>query len=91
VEISDTTVSSDRRKGGLYARAGIEDYWIVNLVARQLEVYRIPIADARRRYGHRYSSRIDLKPHATVIPLALPQAVIPVADLLPAPPPPPTP
>jgi Uma2 family endonuclease len=84
VEVSDTTLSSDRRKGGLYARAGIEEYWIVNLVAHQLEVYRAPIRDARRRYEHRYSSRTDLLPPATVSPLALPQAVMPVADLLPA-------
>jgi Uma2 family endonuclease len=85
VEVSDTTLSSDRRrKGSLYARAGIADYWIVNLVARQLEVYRVPIPDARRRFGHRYSARTDLLPTATVSPLALPQAVIPVADLLPA-------
>jgi Uma2 family endonuclease len=82
VEISDTSLSTDRRKGGLYARAGIADYWIVNLVAGQLEVYRVPIPDARRRFGHRYSSRTDLLPPATVIPLALPQALIPVADLL---------
>jgi Uma2 family endonuclease len=86
VEISDTTLSGDRhRKGSLYARAGIADYWIVNLVAGQLEVYRAPIPDARRRYGHRYSSRTDLLAAATVSPLALPHAVIPVADLLPAP------
>jgi Uma2 family endonuclease len=57
---------------------------IVNLVGRQLEVYRAPIADPRRRSGHRYSLRADLLPTATVSPLALPQAVIPIADLLPA-------
>ena len=85
VEVSDTTLSSDRRrKGSLYARAGIADYWIVNLNARLLEVYRVPIPDARRRFGHRYSSRTDLTTPATVSPLGLPQAVIPVADLLPA-------
>jgi Uma2 family endonuclease len=85
VEIGETgSVSYLRHKGGLYAHAGIADYWIVNLVARQLEVYRAPIPDPRRRFGHRYSARTDLLPTATVSPLALPQAVIPVADLLPA-------
>jgi Uma2 family endonuclease len=85
VEIGETaSIMHLRRKGGLYARAGIQDYWIVNLVARQLEVYRTPIPDPRRRFGHRYSMRADLLPTATVSPLALPQAVIPVADLLPA-------
>jgi Uma2 family endonuclease len=43
VEISDSTLAYDRRrKGSLYARAGVADYWIVNLVQRQLEVYRAP-------------------------------------------------
>jgi Uma2 family endonuclease len=93
VEVSDTTLSSDRRrKGSLYARAGIADYWIVNLRVRQLEVYRTPVPDPRRRFRHRYSSRTDLlPPPATVSPVALPQAAIPVADLLPAPALPPAP
>jgi Uma2 family endonuclease len=85
VEIGETaSIIHLRRKGGPYARAGIQEYWIVNLVARQLEVYRTPLTDPRRRFGHRYSSRANLLPTATVSPLALPQAVIPVADLLPA-------
>jgi Uma2 family endonuclease len=83
VEVSDTTASYDRRrKGSLYARAGVPDYWIVNLQRRRLEVYRDPIADPSRRYGYRYSSRTDLVPPATVSPLALPQVAIAVADLL---------
>jgi Uma2 family endonuclease len=84
VEVSDTTVSYDRRrKGSLYARAGIQDYWLVNLVRRRLEVYRVPVPDPTRRYGHRYSSRTDLLPTATVSPLALPHVTLSVADLLP--------
>lgn len=43
VEVADTSLAKDRlRKGGLYARAGIADYWIVNLVDRVVEVYRQP-------------------------------------------------
>ncbi len=63
VEISDSTVSfARRRKGSLYARAGIETYWIVNLRRGWLEVYRAPVPNASWRYGHRYSSRTDLLP-----------------------------
>lgn len=29
-------------KASFYARAGIEDHWIVNLVDRALEIYRTP-------------------------------------------------
>jgi Uma2 family endonuclease len=83
VEVSDTTLSYDRRrKGSLYARAGVADYWIVNLVHRRVEVYRAPVPDANRPYGHRYSSRADLTPPAAIAPLALPQAAVAVADLL---------
>src|SRR6266478_1516710 len=43
VEVAESTLSFDRRdKGSLYARAGLPEYWIVNLVERVLEVYRIP-------------------------------------------------
>jgi Uma2 family endonuclease len=84
VEVSDTTVSYDRRrKGSLYARAGIADYWIVNLVRRQLEVYRAPIPDASRPYGHRYSSRSDLLPGSSVSPLAFPNVTLAIADIFP--------
>src|SRR5947209_6812140 len=71
VEVSESTLSYDRnRKGSLYARAGVQDYWIVNLVQRQVEVYRVPIPDARRRYGQRYPSRVDILPRTSLTPLA---------------------
>lgn len=84
IEVSDTTLSYDRRrKGSLYARAGIADYWIVNLKRDQLEVYRQPVPDPSRRYGFGYSAVevLRMSDHAT--PLAAPQARIAVADLLP--------
>ncbi len=84
VEISDATLSYDRRrKGSLYARAGIADYWIVNLNRGQLEVYRRPIPDPSRRYGFGYSSVDVLGPNESATPLAAPQAQVRVADLLP--------
>ncbi|HZY90430.1 MAG TPA: Uma2 family endonuclease, partial [Gemmataceae bacterium] len=37
VEVSDSSLDYDRtRKASLYARAGIGDYWIVNLLDRQV-------------------------------------------------------
>src|SRR5207247_1680216 len=42
VEVAQSSLAFDRRrKGGLYARAGIEDYWIVDLVGRALEFDRL--------------------------------------------------
>jgi len=84
VEISETTVSYDRgRKGSLYAAAGIQDYWIVNLVDRQLEVYRNPIADANEPSGFRYQDQTLLRVGDVVAPLAKTGAAVAVADLLP--------
>jgi Uma2 family endonuclease len=84
VEVSESTLPYDRRaKASLYAAAGIADYWIVNLVQRQLEVHRDPVADTAQPYGFRYASRSILDPADVVAPLAAPQARITVADLLP--------
>ncbi len=47
VEVSDTTLRRDRRvKLALYARAGIPEFWIVNLELREAEIYRSPGGDA---------------------------------------------
>ena len=84
VEVAESRLAFDRRrKASLYARAGIADYWVVNLVDRVLEVYREPVAAPAAPYGFRYRSVTRLRPPATVTPLAAPSAAIPVADLLP--------
>ena len=83
VEVSESSLRLDRvYKGSLYARAGLVDYWIVNLVDRVLEMYREPVADAGARYGWRYASVAILGREASVSPLALPGARIDVAALL---------
>ncbi len=84
VEVSDSSLHFDRQqKGSLYARAGIEDYWIVNLVDRALEIYRDPSPDPSAPYGWRYRSVITLVPPAVAVPLAFASSRIAVADLLP--------
>ena len=84
VEVSESNLTYDRtRKASLYARAGIRDYWIVNLVDRQVEVYRDPAPDSSRPYGHGYTSATTLVPPAAVSPRAAPGVSLPVADLLP--------
>src|SRR2546430_1233550 len=41
VEVAESSLQLDREhKGSLYARARLDDYWILNLVDRVLEVYR---------------------------------------------------
>lgn len=84
IEVADTSVKYDRqRKGSLYARAWIDDYWIINLKKRQLEVYRNPITDALAPFGFKYRDKAIFKEGDSVAPLAKPDSLIAVADLLP--------
>jgi len=84
VEVADSSLAFDREeKASLYARAGVLDYWIVNLVDRALEVHREPVPDASVPLGWRYAAVDVLSPGTTVSPLARPKARIAVADLLP--------
>ena len=84
VEISDSRLSVDRRwKSEIYARAGIEDYWIVNLVMSAVHVYRDPgrLSPPGRRTGYR--SIETFRAPSAIAPLVLPDARIAVADLVP--------
>ncbi len=84
IEISDTTLKFDRQvKGSLYARADLQDYWIVNLVDRCLEVYRSPQIDPEATYGFRYGESVIYALDQSITPLALPDKPILVSDLLP--------
>ena len=84
IEVAQSSLGFDRQqKGSLYARAGVQDYWIVNLVDGVLEVYRDAAPDASAPYGLRYRSIQTLSPPALVAPLVLPSSPIPVAALLP--------
>lgn len=84
VEVADTSVSYDRTvKGSLYAKAGIGDYWIVNLVKGQLEVYRQPVEDDEATYGWRYGEGIIYQPGQTLAPLVASDSWVAVEDLLP--------
>jgi Uma2 family endonuclease len=84
VEVAESSRASDRRhKGGVYARAGLDDYRVVNLLDRVLEVYREPVADPSAPFGWRYASRVVVDASAEVTPLGAPAARIPVAELLP--------
>jgi Uma2 family endonuclease len=77
VEISDTTLRMDQgRKQRAYARASIPEYWIVNLPARRLQVYREPTAAG-------YQSVASYSVGESVAPLAAAQALVSVESLLP--------
>ena len=83
VEVSGTTLRFDRRKGGLYARANVPEYWIINLGDREIEVRREPMADDTKPFGHAYRTTVTFKGGDLISPLAVPAANIAVSDLLP--------
>lgn len=84
VEVAVSSLSLDRNhKGSLYARARLEDYWILNIVERVLEVYREPAEDTTAPFGWRYASVQALGPESSVTPLAAPGGRVLVSDLLP--------
>lgn len=84
VEVAHTSLEFDRRhKSSLYARAGLRDFWIVNLVERVLELHRDPAPDPAAPYGWAYRNVRTLASPATIAPLAFPSSPLSVGDLLP--------
>lgn len=76
VEVADATLGYDRgRKLASYARAGIAEYWIVDLAGNALEVYRRPSED-------RYPDRRVLRAGERVTPLGSSTAIA-IDDMLP--------
>jgi len=78
IEVADSSLLHDQeRKARLYAREGIPEYWLLNLVDWCLEVYREP------KDGF-YTSHTVLRAGDSVSPpLSRPEASIPIASLLP--------
>jgi Uma2 family endonuclease len=59
VEVSDTSLDTDRIKGKTYGAAGIVEYWIINLVDRCVEVHTQPDPASETGYARRKVFRAD--------------------------------
>jgi Uma2 family endonuclease len=76
IEVADTTLRTDLgRKRTLYARAGIPEYWIVDLQHERVEVYRDPSRG-------RYQTMLLAGRGDTVSPLFAPDLEISVSRIL---------
>jgi len=76
VEIADSSLHFDLKvKAALYARAGISEYWVLDVNGRRLVVHRDP------RSGM-YADVTVYSEHESVSPLAAPEAEFRVADAL---------
>src|SRR5579883_2365137 len=76
IEVADTSLAHDREvKGPLYAAAGIPDYWLLDLTGEQLLVHREP---KRGRY-----TKVETVQRGDILaPLAFPDLVLPLQELL---------
>jgi Uma2 family endonuclease len=84
VEVSDSSLDYDTtEKASLYASAGIADYWVIDLLNRQLIVFRDPQADSTKPFGFIYADISMHQPGQSVSPLAAPGSFVSVDDLLP--------
>jgi len=84
IEVAESSYRIDHTyKSSLYARAGVPEYWIVDVARDRLEVHRAPEAWSDAAVGWRYGSVVTLDRSATVTPLLAPGVTIAVADLLP--------
>ncbi len=84
IEVSDTTLHYDQTlKAAMYAEAGLDDYWLLNINNRTLEVRRDPTPLPSNPAAHAYQSVTIYTEPDSAVPLHLPQIHIPVANLLP--------
>src|SRR6185312_11009072 len=76
IEVADSSLGYDRAvKRSLYARHGIPEFWIVNLVAGEVEVCRTPAGD-------RYASVVTVGRDGMLEPELLPGTTIPVSAVI---------
>ncbi len=77
IEIADSSLKYDlETKAPLYAKAGILEYWVLDVVERKLHVFQQPTA-------LEYQRQTILAETLEIAPLAFPDCAIAIRDLLP--------
>ncbi|TWT92739.1 Uma2 family endonuclease [Stieleria varia] len=75
IEVADSSINFDRqRKADLYAKAGIIEYWVVNVGDETMHVFRDPAASG-------YQSMTTLRSGEMTSPLAAPDARLKIDSL----------
>ena len=82
VEVSEESSQMERERAFDYAAALVPDYWIINGYAREIEIYRNPVADQLSGTGFKYSSHLIANESDGLSPLARPEAIVKVAELV---------
>lgn len=82
VEVAVTTLAYDRDvKGPLYARAGIPDFWLLDVPQRRVTVFRHPRQDSASVTSWIYGELGFYLPGDRIAPLAIPDSSLAVSDL----------
>jgi len=77
IEVADSSLEYDREtKGPLYAASGVDEYWIVDVAARAIEVYSHPV-------NGRYRNLHTVDTDGAVAIAAFPDVTIKVSTLFP--------
>ncbi len=77
VEASYSSLTGDTTtKARIYAKYGIQEYWVVSILHRELIVFRQPGPDG-------YSETLVVSETESLVPMAAPESSVRVADLLP--------
>jgi Uma2 family endonuclease len=77
IEVADTTLDTDRKqKAPLYAKAGIADYWILDVNQRQVFVLGEPLLQG-------YNQQLILQKYTTLSLIAFPEIEVQINQLFP--------
>ncbi len=77
IEVADSSLKFDcDTKGKAYAKAGIADYWVLDVIDRQLYVYRQPTSEG-------YQSKVILGEDKSISLLQFPDLQVIVRQILP--------
>jgi Uma2 family endonuclease len=77
IEVANSSLQLDcETKAKAYSQAGITDYWVLDVVNRQLHVFREPTQTG-------YKNIVILAEDATISPLAFPDVQILISEMLP--------
>ena len=76
IEVSSSSLRLDRKvKAPLYAEGGSPEYWIVDVAAARLEVFRAPVAGT-------WTEHFTLTASDTIRPVSFPEVEFPLGDFL---------
>ncbi len=78
VEVSYSSLASDRSMAAEYAAAGVPEYWIIDVDSRRIEVYRRLVEDPVAPFGFRYADTRLLNLGDGIAPEQRPDAEVPV-------------